>query len=300
MNLTLVKSTIVGRVAEIIAPDKTIKPGTLIKGRYLLEDRKLSNDHRGCSDVYEGRDMEGGTKVAIKKLGEFQRDRICEPGLDCSLEKEIEALQRFNHPAIVKLIDFEHRKYASYLVFEFLEGPNLEGAALKFSRRQMFRFFLQLCKALDYVHEKGIVHRDLSPKNVMTHGAVLKLIDFGLCGRIGFRPTSLSTIVGTARYMAPEMGRPVLSPSMDIYSLGIMFYELLTEQTPFRDESLLGLISAHAHEIPAPPSSLRRNISSAVDRIVLRMLEKKPEDRFQSALEVRDAVLSQREWFEAA
>jgi eukaryotic-like serine/threonine-protein kinase len=267
----------------------------------------------GMGEVYRARDTRLGRDVAIKVLpAEFASD----PERLRRFEQEARAVAALNHPNILAIFDVgvgaglaparegarpspTNEKEASvpYIVTEFLEGESLRerlsGGAMPL--RKAMEFAVQIAQGLAAAHEKGIVHRDLKPANVfITKDGQVKILDFGIAKLVGPRsvaePAHATTVVeateegaalGTVGYMSPEQvrGLPVDHRS-DIFSVGCVLHELLSGRSPFRRDTAADTASAILHEEPAP---LPSGVPHGLERIIRRCLEKRPEDRFQSA-----------------
>jgi len=256
----------------------------------------------GMGEVYRARDPRIGREVAIKVLapsfsGDADRLR--------RFEQEARAAGTLNHPNVLAIYDVGTQDGAPYLVSELLEGQTLRsrlGSAL--AVRKAIDYALQVVHGLSAAHEKGIVHRDLKPENIfITKEGHVKILDFGLAKLshpeiMGAQQSELSTIdrtesgvvLGTVGYMSPEQvsGRRVDHRS-DIFSFGAILYEMLSGRKAFRGERPVEKMNAILNEEPAPLSGTSKNISPALERIVVDCLGKKPEERFQSA---RDLALA--------
>ncbi|HET8652294.1 MAG TPA: Stk1 family PASTA domain-containing Ser/Thr kinase [Gaiellaceae bacterium] len=266
---------------------------TLFDGRYRILRRLGSG---GMANVYLAEDEELGRNVAIKILNDRHAsdDSFVE-----RFRREAKNAAGLSHPNIVSIYDRGEAEGTYYIAMEYLEGRSLkdrivaEGplpidAAVDATR--------QILRALGFAHRGGIVHRDVKPHNVLLaqEGAErrYKVTDFGISRTSASQMTEAGSIVGTAQYLSPEQARgaPVDQRS-DIYSVGIVLYELLTGQLPFTGETPLEIAMKHLSEIPKPPSSLRAEVPPDLDMVVLRALAKDPAERFESAEEM-DAELA--------
>ncbi len=175
------------------------------------------------------------------------------------------------------------------LVCEFLEGESLQQLLERrpLSHRQALDIMAQVLAALSYAHARGIIHRDISPANIfLTAGGIVKIIDFGLAkAATDLRLTREGSPVGAAHYMSPEQirGAQDIDVRTDVYSAGVVLYELLVGKKPFEGDSAFTIMKAHTEEAPSSPTAINPEIPNALSAIVLRALAKKPEARFQSA-----------------
>ncbi len=248
----------------------------------------------GMGEVYRARDERIGRDVAIKVLPpEFASD----PERLRRFEQEARAAGRLNHPNILAVHDVGTHEGAPYIVTELLEGETLRDrlAGRGLTIRKAVELSVQIAQGLSAAHEKGIVHRDLKPANVfVTNDGHVKLLDFGIAKLVAPRspgePAQATTVVestetgttlGTVGYMSPEQVREqAVDHRSDIFSLGCVLHELLSGRSPFRRDTGADTASAILHDDPAPlPSDVPRGL----DGIIRRCLEKRPEDRFQSA-----------------
>lgn len=236
----------------------------------------------GMGAVYKARQASLDRFVAVKILP----PRLSHiPGFTQRFLREARALARLGHPNIIAVHDVGEANGLCYFVMEYVEGVNLR-AALQSGRIQpaeTLSIVIQLCEALQYAHDSGVVHRDIKPENILLdrRGRV-KIADFGLAKLIGQEPespalTSAEHIMGTPRYMAPEQvqGSQHVDHRADIFSLGVVFYELLTGELP------MGRF--------APPSQ-KVHLDARLDEVVLRTLEKEPQRRYQHASEIKTAI----------
>jgi non-specific serine/threonine protein kinase len=272
-----------------------LAPGTRI-GAYEITS---SLGAGGMGEVYRARDGRLGRDVALKVL---PPELIGDAGRLERFDREARAIAALNHPHIVTIYSTEHADGVRFLTMELVEGRTLTEmiAGGRLSLQQFLDVAVPLADALTAAHQKQITHRDLKPGNVMvSHDGRVKVLDFGLA-RVGsgelaehslaatLAPvTEHGMVVGTMPYMSPEQveGRP-LDPRSDLFSLGIIYYELLTGDRPFQAASSPALMSAILRDTPAPITDRRADVPEALSRLVARLLEKRQEDRIQTARDV--------------
>jgi eukaryotic-like serine/threonine-protein kinase len=250
----------------------------------------------GMGEVYRARDTRLERTVAIKILSQLSSD----PGRRQRFEREAKAISCLNHPNICTLHDIGHQDGIDYLVMECLEGETLAKRLEKgpLPVEQVLKYGVQIADALDKAHRSGIVHRDLKPSNIMLTSTGAKLLDFGLAKpasplvhmatmtatKMETPVTEQGTIVGTFQYMSPEQveGREVDGRS-DIFSLGAVLYEMITDQRAFEGKSQLSVASAILEKEPAPITTLKPLTPPALDHAIRNCLAKNPDERWQTA-----------------
>ena len=268
--------------------------GSLFADRYLIE-RKLGSG--GMADVWLAGDQELGRRVAVKILHERY----------ASDEQFVERFRReathaagLTHPNIVSIYDRGVAAGSYYIVMEYVEGRTLKElivtrgpcpvpVAISYTR--------QILAALRYAHKNGIIHRDIKPHNVIVdHEGRVKVADFGIARAGASEMTEAGSIVGTAQYLSPEQARGApVDESSDLYSTGIVLYELLMGTVPFTGETPVEIAMKHLSQTPEAPSARRTGIPRDLDLVVLRALAKEPAERYRSAAELdRDLELVAR------
>jgi eukaryotic-like serine/threonine-protein kinase len=261
--------------------------GSVLGNRYRLEARIGSG---GMAEVYRGLDPVLNRTVAIKTLlPQFARDA----GFVQRFRREAQAAARLNHPNIVGVYDSGADDSTPWIVMEFVEGRTLAeflAGGRKPAPMQAAEIAGRIAEALSAAHAQGVIHRDVKPGNVMvTRDGVVKVMDFGIARMIGTDATApqTSAVMGTASYLSPEQaqGGPVDARS-DIYSLGVVLYELLTGRPPFTGESPVAIAWKQVNENPVPPSSINREVPPALDAVVMKALSKNPANRYQTAQEM--------------
>ncbi len=263
--------------------------GTLFDGRYRII-RKLGSG--GMANVYLAEDEELGRRVAIKILND--RHASDEQFVE-RFRREAKNAAGLSHPNIVSIYDRGEAEGTYYIAMEYLEGRSLKERIVAdgpLPIADAIEIARQILRAIGFAHKRGIVHRDIKPHNVLLvrDGAGderFKVTDFGISRSTTSQMTEAGSIVGTAQYLSPEQARgaPVDQRS-DVYSVGIVLYELLSGKLPFTGDTPLEIAMKHLSEVPKPPSELREEIPADLDMIVLRALAKDPGDRFESAEEM--------------
>src|SRR5262249_10316438 len=268
---------------------------TLLDDKYRLDARVGEG---GMGFVYRATHVQMENTVAVKVLhSDLASDQVAVE----RFRREARAAAQIRHPNAVAVTDFGVTRKAgtAYLVMEFLEGGDLRRKIKREKRldcAEAIVIMSQTCAALNAAHEKGIIHRDLKPDNIWllestNPYAQVKVLDFGIAKLKATAEASNLTqkgmIVGTPYYMSPEHCRSEeLDPRSDIYSLGIILYEMLTGKVPFEGSSPLQVMYKHNTERPKPLSQLSPDIPPQIEKVVLRALEKRKEDRQGSALEL--------------
>jgi serine/threonine-protein kinase len=258
---------------------------TLFDGRYRIQ-RKLGAG--GMADVYLAEDQELGRRVAIKILNgrHANDDQFIE-----RFRREAKNAAALNHPNIVSIYDRGEAEDTYYIAMEYLDGRTLKELIVSRGAAPInvaIEYARQILSALRFAHRHGIVHRDIKPHNVLVDGeGRVKVTDFGIARAGTSQMTETGSIVGTAQYLSPEQARGgEVDPRSDLYSLGVVLYELLTGKTPFEGETPVEIAMKHLSNAPKPPSKLRSDIPPELDMVVLRALAKNPDDRYQSADEM--------------
>ena len=258
--------------------------GTTLANRYRIENLL---GRGGMADVYKATDALLDRIVAVKVLTDRSED------VRRRFLKEAQAMARLTHPNVVNVYDVGESEGVSFIVMELINGKTLESIKpSELSFRKAVVYILGLLDALAYAHSQQIIHRDIKPANVMIlEGDKVKVMDFGLSRRMNdmSQVTQAGEIVGTIAYLPPErfLGKAGDAPG-DLYSVGIMMYEMFTGSVPFKsaNDDLVAVIFAHVNDPPVPPRQVNPQIPVPLERIVLKMLEKEPEKRFQKADEV--------------
>jgi len=261
-------------------------------GRYMVGKRL---GRGGMASVFEAHDPEIDRVIALK----FLHPEYCtDDAYRARFVREARAAGKLSHPNIVTIYDVGEIEGRPFIAMELVQGEPLNELIKRkgvLAQRDVLEIALQLARALDYAHGKGLVHRDIKPANIMqlTDAHNIKVMDFGIAHfeSADLDVTRVGDVLGTPQYMSPEqaLGQPVDGRS-DLFSVGIVLYYLLSGQVPFQDHSMVALGIKIANEPPMPLEQLRPDIDLPVRRIVMRCLEKDPAERFQSGSELAAAI----------
>jgi serine/threonine-protein kinase len=272
-----------------------IQPQSLVKSRYRV-GRRLGEG--GMALVFAGHDLLLGRDVAIKTLRpQFAAD----PAFRVRFEREARAAASLSHPHIIDIYDVGEADGAPFIVMELIAGQSLKeiiAAEAPFHPDDVAELMTQIASALDYAHARGYVHRDIKPGNILVDDlGRARVVDFGIAkGLSDADVTEAGTGLGTAGYLSAEQAAGLMAtPASDIYSAGVVAFEMLTGELPFRAETPVGLAMRHVHDPPPPPSRFVPAIPPPVDAVVLRALDKDPTRRWRTAGAFADALRSWRE-----
>jgi len=271
-----------------------MKIGQIVKERYEILEILGEG---GMAFVYKARDMQLERFVAIKTL---KPNYVNQETFVDRFKREAKTAANLNHPNIVQIFDWGIED-EPYFVMEYIEGNTLTSIITKnrtISLSDILFIGAQVSSGLHAAHQKGLVHRDIKPGNIMiTPDGKVKVTDFGIVSLQNEESdiTKTGSILGTASYISPEQaqGKPV-SIESDLYSLGTVLYELITGKAPFSGDSPISTATKHLTEKPEKPSLFRRDIPKGVENAILKLLEKAAYDRFKSAEDLRATLLQQR------
>ncbi|MHB1036526.1 MAG: serine/threonine-protein kinase [Pirellulales bacterium] len=240
----------------------------------------------GMGAVYEGVDVESGNPAAVKVLSVGLAQ---DEGFRERFEAEIETLKKLHHPNIIQLFGYGEQGGLLFYAMELVEGTSLEDelrARRKFDWREVTQIGLKVCRALRHAHDRGVIHRDLKPGNLLlSMNGQIKLSDFGIARLFGnARMTAAGDVLGTAEYMSPEQadGSPV-SPASDLYSLGAVLYALLAGRPPFQAKTLPEMLQMQRFAEPEPVRRYAPETPGELELILLDLLKKEPDERIHDA-----------------
>jgi serine/threonine protein kinase len=283
-----------GFLAGAAAGEGGKKAMNIVEGQMLGKYRVLESLGRGgMARVYRAYHPQLDRYVAIKVM---RADLAEDEEFQVRFRREAQAVAALRHPNIVQVYDFDTENDVSYMVMELLEGDTLKTRLDDYRARgermpwgEMVRLMLDVLEGLAYAHSEGMIHRDIKPGNILlTKRGQAVVGDFGIAHIIGgTRYTVPNALMGTLQYMAPEQGLEGRSDARsDIYSLGIVLYEMLTQRRPFDADTPLAVLMKHVNDPLPLPRQLNPTIPEPLERVALKALAKKPEDRYQGAAEM--------------
>ena len=273
-----------------------LTPGTMLGSLYRVID-KLGEG--GMGTVYEVEHVRMQKRFAGKVL----RRELCTPEHVMRFEREAMAASRIEHPNIVRVVNFDETDDGQvFLICELLSGQDLSMIVRQQAMpvREALNVAFQVASALEATHAEGIIHRDLKPENIFLTErmgeTLVKVLDFGV-SKVSFgadkqRLTDAGSVVGTPIYMSPEnaQGQDDLDARADIYSLGVILYEMVTGTVPFFGTKALDIMFQHIHKAPEPPSVRRDELPADIDALILKALQKAPADRYHSMAEFKEEL----------
>lgn len=269
------------------------RPGrvTVVGGRYEL---MVQIGEGGMSRVYQARDQVLDRIVAVKLLREeYGGDQ----GFVARFYREARAVASLSHPNIVDIYDYGPHEATYFIAMQYIAGMDLKAILRRdgpLPPRRAIATIDQVLRALGVAHAHQLIHRDVKPQNILVsaNDSVIRLTDFGVARALdGVELTTSGAALGTAHYMAPEQGSGgAIGPPTDIYATGVVLYELLTGQLPFRGTNQMQIMLQHLHEPPPPLASMAAGVPPALERVVQRAMAKEPAQRYRSAEEMRAAL----------
>ena len=254
----------------------------------------------GMSEVHLARDVRLSRDVAVKVL---RADLARDPSFYLRFRREAQNAAALNHPAIVAVYDTGEAETAAgplpYIVMEYVNGVTLRDIVHTdgpMTPTRAIEVIADACQALNFSHQHGIIHRDVKPANIMISSTnAVKVMDFGIARALsdsGNSVTQTAAVIGTAQYLSPEQARgDAVDARSDVYSLGCVLYEMLTGEPPFVGDSPVAVAYQHVREDPVSPSQRYEGISADLDAVVLKALAKNPENRYQTAAEMRSDLV---------
>ncbi len=280
------------------------KSERLIAGRYRLGELV---GRGGMAEVFEGYDTRLGRTVAIKLL---KSDLANDANFEARFRQEAQASARMAHPTIVRVYDAGEEEATDangqivktpFIIMELVRGKLLREvvAEKNVAIERTVSYIAGILTALEVSHRAGVVHRDIKPANVMIgEGDSIKVMDFGIARAVNDNSATQAAtagIVGTAQYFSPEQARgDAVDSRTDLYSTGVILYELLAGRPPFKGESAVSVAYQHVSELATPPSTFNKDVSPELDAVVLRSMTKDRDERFQTAEEFREHLLRPR------
>ena len=265
--------------------------GTVLDGRYAVKEVVGTG---GMSIVYKAEDTQEGRLVALKVLKE---EFVREPKSRRRFLNESRAIAMLSHENIVDVLDVNFEGDVQYIVMEYLEGPTLKEYMVEHGALDVYdalHIVEQILSALKHAHERGVVHRDIKPQNIILvdGNETVKVMDFGIAHVQNYSTITISDkAIGTVHYISPEQakGRPADERS-DIYSTGVILYEMLTGKLPFDADSAVSVALMQVQQKPVPPSQIVPDIPPAVEHIVMKAMRKNVEARYQNAGEMLEDI----------
>jgi len=262
--------------------------GQRLAGRYVLESPLASG---GMAEVWRGHDEVLGRPVAVKVLHEHL---ATDEGFLDRFRREAVTAARLSHPGVVRVFDTGIDEDLCFIVMELYEGTTLADRLQEgpLPPEEAARIARAMLEGLAHAHGQEVVHRDVKPGNVLLHGGQVKVADFGIAkAAYGGDLTTTGTLLGTARYLAPEqVDAASVDHRADLYAVGVVLYEMLTGRAPFEADSAIAEATLRLMEAPTPPGALRGGIPRELEAVVMKALARDPDERFQTAAEMRAAL----------
>jgi eukaryotic-like serine/threonine-protein kinase len=257
-------------------------------GHYRLKEQL---ERGGMSEVYLAEDVRIEREVAVKIVGDRHADYIER------FRREAEAIMTLHHAHILPALDYGEHEHWHYLVMPYIAHGTLREQLTRgpLTLEDAGALLEQIASALNYAHEQGIIHRDIKPSNIlMRDDHYAYLADFGLAKSLegGNTITQIGLLLGTPEYMAPELAHSPATICSDLYALGILLYQMVTGQVPFSGETPIAVYLKQLQDFPTPPSLINPAIPPAVEQVILRVLDKTPQRRYQTANELAQAYIN--------
>lgn len=295
INYQIEKSLSSGRIVTSVSeagnsqmPTTFMNVAAALEGRYQIL-KELGRGGMGI--VFQAYDKQLNEQVAIKILSPMLSTNS--EALE-RMKREVSAARRITHPNVIRIHDISEAGGLNFVSMEYFNGVSLKDQIRKsgaMSLMQAFNIAAQICEGLEAAHQKGVIHRDLKSQNIIVNAAgQIKIIDFGLAHTAQLEGlTATGLIMGTPEYMAPEQveGKKV-DERADLYSLGIILYEIFTGKVPFSGDSAIAIGFKQMKEEPPKPRTLNGQLPEAVENVILKALSKSPMQRYRSASELKD------------
>lgn len=273
--------------------DALLEPGSTIAERWVLED---VIGRGGMAVVFRARDLELGQAVAIKVFTQLVKNAEAE----ARFKREVALSRELTHRNVIRVFDIGRIHGHHFLTMELLCGYDLDTylvPGVPFDLDTGVRYIIQACAGLHHAHERGIIHRDIKPANFfIDESGVLKVMDFGIARHTRAneeqRVTETGMILGTPEYISPEQITDFgqVGPSTDLYALGVILFQLATGRVPFDADKPVDTLMAHIHNPPPKPRAFNPMLPASLQSVILRLLEKRPQDRYANAKEVALAL----------
>lgn len=267
----------------------------------MFEDKVFANrykiikkiDSGGMANIYLANDMKLSRNVALKIM---YPQLASDQNFVERFKREAKSMATLSHPYIATVYDWGKEKEIYYMVMEYLSGENLSQIINKrgmLPTNEVIDISIKICDALEAIHKHGIIHRDIKPSNILiTKENDIKITDFGIVKDSAPSLTQTGSILGTAQYISPEQAKGLrVEKSSDIYSFGVVIYEMLTGDPPFRGDDSLSVALRHIREKPIPISNIVKNLSKNLETVVMRCLSKDPEDRYSSVAKLKEDLI---------
>jgi serine/threonine-protein kinase len=267
---------------------EALAPGTILGDRYRLEEQIGQG---GMGVVFRAEDLELADQIALKIFKPLHED---EQAL-ARFRQELQLSRQLVHPNIARLFDIGAYRGCRFISMELLRGSDLKKLlAVPMQIDRGIDLLIQACAGLKAAHDRGIIHRDIKPENLfITSDGCLKILDFGIAkGQLSKGVTIAGMVAGTPEYISPEQidNFTAVTPASDLYSLGVVAYEMFTGQLPFQSRELVPLLMMQINDSPPPPRSLLPSIPERLEQLLLKLLAKKPEHRFPDGAALAGAL----------